>query len=1153
MIMKMKTKNALRGLMSGLRLRLALCLVALTFVVSAFTQVVPPPAAETTASVTTDQSDYAPGNTATISGLRFQPGEIVTLQVLHADGTPATGTDHEPWTVTADLLGGFRTEWHVCEDDCVGSLLQLTASGLASDLTVQVLFHDSPPTAALPKVAVYAADYNVPNTIVRIAATGLFQQVDNLSPAGYGNDPTPTLAALQQYSAVLVWGDYCFNNPTALGNVLADYIDGGGVVVVSVFALYPASSCIEIGGRFASGGYLPVTTAYTSYGGSLVADLPADPLLDGVNSGYTPYYQYHSSPVSLVAGATLVAHWTDGTPFVAYKDGVVVVNMWPNYISNDSTADGARLLANALSYTPNPDIDGDGVLNTVDNCPRTYNPDQADADGDGVGDVCDICLDIANPSQKIEAACIEVSATSAACMESKIHLVSTVPVQGAVTVEQVVLGYGTFTKLDSDPDNGSVYDQISPNLKITRSNARSVYNVGSDQIEWAAGTCAAPTSPYLPDLVSLRRNGYLPDLAQIGGWDTCLHDITTGQYYTIHWNSWGRGGNGGFSYSRDGLPTRSTVVTVPYSDSTLPSEIDISGLTDGDYELCVSARPQSPATIDSIQFEILNTCYNAQYEFFLNGVSLGTTQGNPTFHCTCSAPLQTFLVTDAGLLANWNADGNNTLTFTLNGYTYLAWVRAIVTAGGTTSKAVLFDYNGGNADVLNLCQAGYNYLGGITGTTSDIFGETKKDCIPFTKAGQDRIVINGRCNQPPTVSLPASRPENALCNDAITLTATLNDPDGDALTVTWSEGATVLATHNPPAGTPSDSITQVFGFGLHTVEVSVTDGNSAPVTTSITFLIADTIPPVITCPADITVNNDPGVCGAQVTYVAPVGTDNCPGATTEQTEGLASGATFPTGTTVNTFVVTDAAGNKAKCSFDVTLVDNENPIITTCLAAVSVPFGGEPAAATTTAGFLSQGGVASDNCSLATVTSSDSAVGLCPTIVTRTYTIKDTSGNSATCQQTITVNNLFAADGILWLAPLAQSPANEDTDPSNVNPNDTKAGSLYRYSFKVGSTIPIKIRAAGCNGDVTANSNVRATVAVFTDVNCDGVGETDLPEVFSGVGGAGGAMVLTDGKLQYNLKTTSLTTSGGCLVLQVTVTDDSTGESSTEIVLLKAK
>jgi hypothetical protein len=35
------------------------------------------------------------------------------------------------------------------------------------------------------------------------------------------------------------------------------------------------------------------------------------------------------------------------------------------------------------------DFDGDGVLDSEDNCPNTYNPDQLDLDGDGIGDVCD--------------------------------------------------------------------------------------------------------------------------------------------------------------------------------------------------------------------------------------------------------------------------------------------------------------------------------------------------------------------------------------------------------------------------------------------------------------------------------------------------------------------------------------------------------------------------------------------------------------------------------------------------------------------------------------------------------------------------------------------------------------------------------------------
>ena len=39
---------------------------------------------------------------------------------------------------------------------------------------------------------------------------------------------------------------------------------------------------------------------------------------------------------------------------------------------------------------PVADADGDGILDTVDNCPNTPNPDQADTNGDGVGDACSI-------------------------------------------------------------------------------------------------------------------------------------------------------------------------------------------------------------------------------------------------------------------------------------------------------------------------------------------------------------------------------------------------------------------------------------------------------------------------------------------------------------------------------------------------------------------------------------------------------------------------------------------------------------------------------------------------------------------------------------------------------------------------------------------
>lgn len=47
-----------------------------------------------------------------------------------------------------------------------------------------------------------------------------------------------------------------------------------------------------------------------------------------------------------------------------------------------------------------PDRDGDGIDNGTDNCPDTANADQADQDGDGVGDGCDNCTLLANTPQR---------------------------------------------------------------------------------------------------------------------------------------------------------------------------------------------------------------------------------------------------------------------------------------------------------------------------------------------------------------------------------------------------------------------------------------------------------------------------------------------------------------------------------------------------------------------------------------------------------------------------------------------------------------------------------------------------------------------------------------------------------------------------------
>src|SRR5437762_1914098 len=66
-------------------------------------------------TLTSDQSDYAPGATVVLTGSGFQAGETVTLLVVHADGSfdNDTSAAHQPWDVVADGDGNFVTTWEV--------------------------------------------------------------------------------------------------------------------------------------------------------------------------------------------------------------------------------------------------------------------------------------------------------------------------------------------------------------------------------------------------------------------------------------------------------------------------------------------------------------------------------------------------------------------------------------------------------------------------------------------------------------------------------------------------------------------------------------------------------------------------------------------------------------------------------------------------------------------------------------------------------------------------------------------------------------------------------------------------------------------------------------------------------------------------------
>ena len=76
----------------------------------------------------------------------------------------------------------------------------------------------------------------------------------------------------------------------------------------------------------------------------------------------------------------------------------------------------------------------------------------------------------------------------------------------------------------------------------------------------------------------------------------------------------------------------------------------------------------------------------------------------------------------------------------------------------------------------------------------------------------------------------------------------------------------------------------------------------------------------LTCPTDVSVSNDPGDCGAIVTYADPSG-NGCGTITCDHP----SGSFFPVGET--TVTCTSSVG--PSCSFKVTVTDDEAPVITT--------------------------------------------------------------------------------------------------------------------------------------------------------------------------------------------------------------------------------
>ena len=305
------------------------------------------------------------------------------------------------------------------------------------------------------------------------------------------------------------------------------------------------------------------------------------------------------------------------------------------------------------------------------------------------------------------------------------------------------------------------------------------------------------------------------------------------------------------------------------------------------------------------------------------------------------------------------------------------------TSGGTPAPTITYSLTGATTGSGNGDGSGSFFNVGVTNVTVIATNACGTASCSFT------VTINDTQN--PTLTCPA--PVTVSCASAVP-TPDINDVTGvsdncaGTVTITWQ----------------GDAISNQTCANRYTITRTyrATDvaGNFAECTQIIT--VNDQTPPVLTCPAPVTVSCASAVPAPNIAAVTGV-SDNCAGTVTITWQGDAiSNQTCANRYTITrTYRATDVCGNFAECTQIITVNDQTAPVIT-CPTPITVttPVGSCTAVVTFAV-------TATDNCAgPVTITSSPASGSIFPIgITTVTSTATDVCGNSSTCTFTITVKD----------------------------------------------------------------------------------------------------------------------------------------------------
>ena len=184
----------------------------------------------------------------------------------------------------------------------------------------------------------------------------------------------------------------------------------------------------------------------------------------------------------------------------------------------------------------------------------------------------------------------------------------------------------------------------------------------------------------------------------------------------------------------------------------------------------------------------------------------------------------------------------------------------------------------------------------------------------------------------------------------------------------------------------------VFPVGSTTVTCSDSESSC-----SFNVLVFDAVAPSLFCSTGVAVPLPPGSSSAVVNYPAPTATDACGGVIVSCIPP--SGSVFPPGVTLVTCSARDGSENTTSCSFFVSVLDAQGPVIR-CPGDISVSL----PAGQTSAVVTYPPPTVTDNLPGVSATCSPASGSTFPQgITTVTCTAIDTGGNRASCSFTVGV------------------------------------------------------------------------------------------------------------------------------------------------------